>query len=184
MPCTGLPSASAFQSTLPTRGSDEAMCRTALCLRISIHAPHEGERRGAAPPPSAGLWDFNPRSPRGGATCYPISACHRVRYFNPRSPRGGATIAPGRYNSPKNVFQSTLPTRGSDRYAIIMHGFYGCISIHAPHEGERRRRNRTMCGSALISIHAPHEGERRLRHFWRPLERLSFQSTLPTRGSD
>ena len=40
-----------FQSTLPTRGSDQ---RGALRLRerqgVSIHAPHEGERQRAALP--------------------------------------------------------------------------------------------------------------------------------------
>ena len=57
-----------FQSTLPTRGSDG---RSALCGdvgRISIHAPHEGERRAPARPAVDVLSDFNPRSPRGGAT--------------------------------------------------------------------------------------------------------------------
>ena len=35
----------AFQSTLPTRGSDCACPETVLVTPISIHAPHEGERR-------------------------------------------------------------------------------------------------------------------------------------------
>ena len=35
-----------FQSTLPTRGSDELpMDRGNINIPISIHAPHEGERR-------------------------------------------------------------------------------------------------------------------------------------------
>ena len=41
---TGLPSVS-FQSTLPTRGSDAATFFTGGLTLISIHAPHEGERR-------------------------------------------------------------------------------------------------------------------------------------------
>ena len=78
---------------------------------ISIHAPHEGERRqglGRSCAPA----DFNPRSPRGGATAAAVgreldvfisihaphegerrlscSAIRLVRHFNPRSPRGGA----------------------------------------------------------------------------------------------
>ena len=34
------------------------------------------------------------------------------------------------------------------------------ISIHAPHEGERRREADRALAYIKISIHAPHEGER------------------------
>ena len=34
-----------FQSTLPTRGSDNKGCNKSFSLSVSIHAPHEGERR-------------------------------------------------------------------------------------------------------------------------------------------
>ena len=195
---------SLFQSTLPTRGSDCISCCLACCIAISIHAPHEGERqtrqylqillmefqstlptRGSDCDKKAGgdrPMNFNPRSPRGGATfnsairqrMWVISihaphegerrcvcmVCVHVVDFNPRSPRGGATNA---------------PNRGYARVAI---------SIHAPHEGERlcavcrwlRQRDfnpRSPRGGAtinaacdliyraMISIHAPHEGERR-----------------------
>ena len=33
-----------FQSTLPTRGSDDIMLHLIEQVRVSIHAPHEGER--------------------------------------------------------------------------------------------------------------------------------------------
>ena len=107
-----------FQSTLPTRGSDvRDKCRGGIPCRISIHAPHEGERLFLLPHSSPFCFNFNPRSPRGGATgqrkvalritlLISIHAPHegerRVRpyahikrnaYFNPRSPRGGATRA-------------------------------------------------------------------------------------------
>ena len=103
-----------FQSTLPTRGSDDVP-HFALgeAVPISIHAPHEGER----PAPPVDINDlaanFNPRSPRGGATWARLQGTIHRRYFNPRSPRGGAT-----------KFAQAVAT-----------GFY--ISIHAPHEGER-----------------------------------------------
>ena len=59
------------------------------------------------------------------------------------------------------MFQSTLPTRGSD-IVLIAQGIKAVrVSIHAPHEGERR-------------------GGRRA--FITPCR--TFQSTLPTRGSD
>ena len=103
---------------------------------ISIHAPHEGERRGSRMDESdkekfqstlptrgsdcqtstanAGAHDFNPRSPRGGATRNRRGCRGRRSYFNPRSPRGGATsLTPWRLVWYR-IFQSTLPTRGSD----------------------------------------------------------------------
>ena len=80
--------------------------------------------------------------------------------FNPRSPRGGAT-------APKGV----------KNYEVH-------ISIHAPHEGERRAMQPLSANARRISIHAPHEGERpaAVRHTRKAL--WIFQSTLPTRGSD
>ena len=58
---------------------------------ISIHAPHEGERRASS-------------------------------LLRPMRP----------------VFQSTLPTRGSDYPEIAAKQRRRHISIHAPHEGERQ----------------------------------------------
>ena len=126
-----------FQSTLPTRGSDGRLLHQdrAICnfnprsprggatptnsirrcqTGISIHAPHEGERRGGNTAPkerkngfqstlptrgsdtasrsySCRSAHFNPRSPRGGATETHIYPANRTLDFNPRSPRGGAT---------------------------------------------------------------------------------------------
>ena len=83
------------------------------------------------------------------------------------------------------IFQSTLPTRGSDCADAKRSSATSRISIHAPHEGERQDKGR-QCrpkgefqstlptrgsdganpararGEATISIHAPHEGERLL----------------------
>ena len=148
-----------FQSTLPTRGSDplyaaakcckcyfnprsprggatQAVIKLAKMLTISIHAPHEGER--------------------------PVRYCtdSAARDFNPRSPRGGATPTASPNFSQKS-FQSTLPTRGSDSFDGSGSGIQ-CISIHAPHEGERLLRFRRIAANVEISIHAPHEGERRV----------------------
>ena len=103
-----------FQSTLPTRGSDgaikdyknqgqhisihaphegerrEAIDALGAISNISIHAPHEGERLTGDVEGTANFDDFNPRSPRGGAT---YCSCLCIYY---------------------TIFQSTLPTRGSD----------------------------------------------------------------------
>ena len=59
-----------------------------------------------------------------------------------------------------DLFQSTLPTRGSDVYTQLALPCDKIISIHAPHEGERRRIASYLPPEAGISIHAPHEGER------------------------
>ena len=150
-----------------------------LCDGISIHAPHEGERRW----PTGGLRaqaDFNPRSPRGGATRAekPLSAS--PGNFNPRSPRGGATESK---DAVENFGQISIhaPHEGERRGCAPMRiSSVPHISIHAPHEGERRV---WLVGNSGISIHAPHEGERPdLKHHG--LRDIVFQSTLPTRGSD
>ena len=56
-----------FQSTHPTRGCDVFSSSMRLHRIISIHSPHEGVRQN---PPQArrGERNFNPRTPRGGAT--------------------------------------------------------------------------------------------------------------------
>ena len=75
----------------PHEGERRASGLTSIIrIIISIHAPHEGER----PKPkmiSCGIWHFNPRSPRGGATWSGAGGKQIQPYFNPRSPRGGAT---------------------------------------------------------------------------------------------
>ena len=82
------------------------------------------------------------------------------------------------------LFQSTLPTRGSDNRIYFSAQSHESISIHAPHEGERLLRYGGKLRRAFpISIHAPHEGERLVDRL-QPVTFRIFQSTLPTRGSD
>ena len=150
---------SMFQSTLPTRGSDHAALTADHKLGVSIHAPHEGERR----------------SPRR-------SASPALRCFNPRSPRGGATYqyAYGLYAD--KVFQSTLPTRGSDAVRVRASTFGMCFNPRSPRGGATPvgREQQVLHD---VSIHAPHEGER--PNYLAGIARdIVFQSTLPTRGSD
>ena len=78
-----------FQSTHPTRGCDGVNAADYKGSRISIHAPHEGVRQKLKPK-SMILCNFNPRTPRGGATSGIDIQCGSM-YFNPRTPRGGAT---------------------------------------------------------------------------------------------
>ncbi len=81
------------------------------------------------------------------------------------------------------MFQSTLPTRGSDEEALDLLLSGVTVSIHAPHEGERRDSRQPSPRQRGVSIHAPHEGERQKKR-WRMGRCAMFQSTLPTRGSD
>ena len=103
-----------FQSTLPTRGSDTRRCLTGYSTRL-----------------------FQSTLPTRGSDAPPLSYLSGQRTdFNPRSPRGGAT--------PQKITALTD----------------AAISIHAPHEGERRIYNVDFPRQQHISIHAPHEGER------------------------
>ena len=126
---------------------------------VSIHAPHEGERHGVGCCEAEGCafqstlptrgsdcllftgcckgFGFNPRSPRGGATCSRCCWRGSTRRFNPRSPRGGATKQTRQPNGSRQ-FQSTLPTRGSDCKGFGRVSERVSVSIHAPHEGERQ----------------------------------------------
>ena len=146
-----------FQSTLPTRGSDLVRCyadaynqisihaphegerrqdaeAAEAKVYISIHAPHEGERRGPRPRDISGDRDFNPRSPRGGATLSLRSARRQPCDFNPRSPRGGATALDEVFKA-AGKFQSTLPTRGSDTVCIVQHTCIQHFNPRSPRGG-------------------------------------------------
>ena len=127
-----------FQSTLPTRGSDRNQQRTYYVgVIISIHAAHEGQRHKKVcfVYLSAGFQSTLPT--RGSDYSQTILLLVPFLYFNPRCPRGAAT------------------------------------SIFSLRSGRLRQ----------ISIHAAHEGQRRRRQFLQ-LYVVLFQSTLPTRGSD
>ena len=149
-----------FQSTLPTRGSDSTITHTPpLYTRVSIHAPHEGERQKIQV--AAGYQrSFNPRSPRGGATAYgrwqngagtrvSIHAPHEgerlsiharlatLMRFNPRSPRGGATYSTMVRYTQCSCFNPRSPRGGATHQQGTEQKCHQ-VSIHAPHEGERR----------------------------------------------
>ena len=82
----------------------------------------------------------------------------RTRRFNPRSPRGGAT-------------------------ADIAHDArQKCVSIHAPHEGERLELSTYPVMQYGFNPRSPRGGARHAARWPRRL--AEFQSTLPTRGSD
>ena len=105
--------------------------------------------------------DFNPRSPRGGATPpkpvvfpHPLISIHAPREGERRAPispilpmsisihapREGERLSEVRGLRVCDIFQSTLPARGSD-HANAQRVRARKISIHAPREGERLCRH-------------------------------------------
>ena len=79
-----------FQSTLPTRGSDEQRRAAVVIDTISIHAPHEGERL-SNDVETAFLAKISIHAPHEGERASSSAIRTAASYFNPRSPRGGAT---------------------------------------------------------------------------------------------
>ena len=127
-----------FQSTLPTRGSDNSIVqiihiiqrfnprsprggatdvkeRSLIVDIVSIHAPHEGERLSAVSGTAYILACFNPRSPRGGATVRSFQRVGHKGQFQSTLPTRGSGLDYSGLIVPAGKFQSTLPTRGSDQ---------------------------------------------------------------------
>ena len=130
----------------------------AIRMSISIHAPHEGER------PWLGFFCkenayFNPRSPRGGATRKAAYIVWRQR-ISIHAPHEGERRWPRRLaENSMYLFQSTLPTRGSDYLSTD-------DPVLMPDFNPRSPRGGATCRPASLPF------------------MLLFQSTLPTRGSD
>ena len=159
MQLTFVPQARNFNPRSPRGGATSYSSPPYGYTVISIHAPHEGERRAQGDGKDFAQRDFNPRSPRGGATASGRHASQTQKHFNPRSPRGGATWIhlPPRHCG--GYFNPRSPRGGATFNSLIVFVQLE-ISIHAPHEGER-----LLCIKNQIFISV-------------------FQSTLPTRGSD
>ena len=125
-----------FQSTLPTRGSD-----------IIIYSIIKRSQ------------NFNPRSPRGGAT-YGQYATAATQQISIHAPHEGERLPERLPPEKSTLFQSTLPTRGSDR------------------------TNSALCCSILLfQSTLPTRGSDPMGPTTSQIWRI-FQSTLPTRGSD
>ena len=79
--------------------------------------------------------------------------------FNPRSPRGGATVTKPVFDD-NDVISIHAPHEGERPLQRTGEMMQVIISIHAPHEGERPEAPADVSDMSIISIHAPHEGER------------------------
>ena len=148
-------------------------------------------------------YNFNPRSPRGGATVDVVLRLrlgvisthapregsdptgHRPRtlrrYFNPRSPRGERLRAP-QCGQNLYVFQPTLPARGAT-YAlqIAAHRFQVHFNPRSP-RGERHRRIPRVFSAIAISTHAPREGSDSSAGFF--CHHAGISTHAPREGSD
>ena len=129
---------------------------SAICLVISIHAPHTGR-------------DYI-------SMLLTLGSCH----FNPRAPYGARPVVFGNDQMTSITFQSTRPIRGataSTALVIIWPVFQstrpirGATVVHA-----------VVAAAIAISIHAPHTG-RDSGSCWRYSRRGLFQSTRPIRGA-
>ena len=124
---------------------------------------------------------FNPRLPRGKATCGGQQWQHWERRFNPRLPRGKAT-RPVSPNSSVCMFQSTPSAREGDK----VHEGWGDArpqfqSTPSAREGDMFRVLAT--GRERVSIHAFREGRRLIVHTHLTIVGV-FQSTPSAREGD
>ena len=106
-----------FNPRSPRGGATSPEVAPMRAVYISIHAPHEGERRGAV---------------------HRARIC--ARHFNPRSPRGGATTA-RQIRLTGDVISIHAPHEGERQGVGHFLWQTYAISIHAPHEGERQRKS-------------------------------------------
>ena len=123
-----------FQSTLPTRGSDHEFLEQSDAEWVSIHAPHEGERRLSSLRVASYLSCFNPRSPRGGATLISGASSSQTMVSIHAPHEGERQIFMLSILSTK-LFQSTLPTRGSDQIPLPSSLPNLCFNPRSPRGG-------------------------------------------------
>ena len=102
-----------FNPRSPRGGATLDIIRKAVRHAVSIHAPHEGERRAISINYIFHIVCFNPRSPRGGATKQDSVIMGEAK-VSIHAPHEGERLGAGGGLHCRPLFQSTLPTRGSD----------------------------------------------------------------------
>ena len=105
---------------------------------------------------------FDPRSPRGGATPRADYMPKASLPFRSTLPTRGSDVPVPPLCRRGGGFRSTLPTRGSDREDAAQSKEDNDFDPRSPRGGATFPL-RAGKGSLAISIHAPHEGERRSR---------------------
>ena len=192
-----------FQSTHPTRGCDQLFMGLVKSITISIHAPHEGVRRmqqvqsqqftvfqsthptrGCDSNPGGGgvpQKNFNPRTPRGGAT-YSTNSTAQTTTFQSTHPTRGCDLVKKLTTTVKGLFQSTHPTRGCDLICAICSALIVFQSTHPTRGCDSRSTAATPAGNHF-NPRTPRGGATHPKHLV-PHQTELFQSTHPTRGCD
>ena len=168
-----------FQSTLPARGATILRLRQHLRHRISIHAPRTGSdvfvlsqlRR---------LRIFQSTLPARGATFSFRRVAQLDLDFNPRSPRRGATATDLRTKFVAQ-FQSTLPARGATR-PRVPESPHRNFNPRSPHGERRRQRPKKKIKKSYFNPRSPH-GERR-GILSSPTDERRISIHAPRTGSD
>ena len=147
-----------FNPRSPRGGATKAIHLRDVGFLISIHAPHEGERRSSCST-SLTASSISIHAPHEGERrCLCHAPCEGAHLFQSTLPTRGSdpniTIIDGVWNK----FQSTLPTRGSDSYFSMRARQSPWISIHAPHEGERQRKSAFVCSISANLLNIIHCG--------------------------
>ena len=150
---------------------------------ISIHAPHEGERRHGYLVYRAALLKFQSTLPTRGSDPVLSEVSAYFSDFNPRSPRGGATMSARQDAGLFIPFQSTLPTRGSDRYRSWTRWRTMTFQSTLPTRGSDLVPTRISPTCRPFQSTLPTRGSDAIRSAFSQ-SYTGFQSTLPTRGSD
>ena len=150
---------------------------------ISIHAPHEGERR-TLHCAAESFSTISIHAPHEGERHDPPVRIRLDKRISIHAPHEGERLSCGQKARHNHKFQSTLPTRGSDGLCPTVH-----MLLLALFQSTLPTRGSDVCPGASsrrgtsISIHAPHEGERRARDRRRSRCRPYFNPRSPRGGA-
>ena len=147
-----------FQSTLPARGSDRT---TSVTCSVCD--------------------DFNPRSPRGGATIVPLRLRTKLS-ISIHAPREGERPLVFLLGFAASLFQSTLPARGSDCPTGFHKQKLFYFNPRSPRGGATLKAFNFIIIKWYFNPRSPRGGATTRTYQKTPIS--LFQSTLPARGSD
>ena len=85
----------------------------------------------------AGLWDFNPRSPRGERRGVDVGVGLRIQ-ISIHAPRGGSDLSKSSSSLQSVVFQSTLPAGGATSHSPYLADLLGLFQSTLPAGGATR----------------------------------------------